>query len=217
MFFVVQSPIVTDSLQPHGLQHARPPLSFTIYQSLLKVMSIASVMPSSYLSSSNALFFCPQSFPASGTFPLSHLYASDDWNTGASASASVLTMSIQLICLKIEWLDLLSVQGTLRSLLQHHSSKASILWCFFFFYDSTLTTIHEHWEDHSLNYTDLCWQSYVSAFQHTISVYHSFPAKKQSSSDFMAAVTIHSYLRAQEEEIFHYIHLFPFYLPCTIL
>ena len=90
-------------------------------------------MPSSHLSSSNTLFFCPQSFPASGTFPLSHQYASDDWNTGASASASVLTMSIQFICLKIEQLDLLSVQGTLRSLLQHHSSKASILWCFVFF------------------------------------------------------------------------------------
>ena len=45
-------------------------------------------------------------------------------------------------------------------------------------------------EDHSLDYTDLCWQSNVSAFQHPVWVCHSFPAKKQSSSDFMAAVTI---------------------------
>ena len=84
-------------------------------------------------------------------------------------------------------------------------------------YGRALTPVCDYWEDHSLDYMDLCWQSYVSAFQHTISVSLSFPAKKQSSSDFMAAITIHSDLRAQEEGIFHYIHLFPFYLPCTIL
>ena len=57
-------------------------------------------------------------------------------------------------------------------------------------YSPALTTVRDHWEDHSLNYTDLCWQSNVSAFQHTAQVCHTFLAKKQSSSDFMAAVTI---------------------------
>ena len=57
---------------------------------------------------------------------MSQLFASDDQNTGASASASVLPMSIQ-ISFKINWFDLLAVQGTLKSLLQHHGSKASIL------------------------------------------------------------------------------------------
>ena len=51
---------------------------------------------------------------------------------------------------------------------------------------------------------DLCWQSNVYAFQYTVEVCRRFPAKKQSSSDFMAAVTVHSDLRAQEEEICHY-------------
>ena len=59
----------------------------------------------------------------------------------------------------------------------------------------------DHWEDHSLVYTDLCRQSNVSAFQHTVEVCHSFSAKKQLSSDFTAAVTIRSDFGAQEEEI----------------
>ena len=78
-------------------------------------------------------------------------------------------------------------------------------------YGSTLTTVRDHWEDHILDYLDLCQQSNVSAFQHTVQVCHCFPAKKQSSSDFMAVVTVHSDLGAQEEEICPCFHLFPFY------
>ena len=63
---------------------------------------------------------------------------------------------------RIDWFDPLVVQGTFRSLLQHHSSKALILW------RSDLTAIHDDWENHSLDYMDLCWQSNVSAFQHTV-------------------------------------------------
>ena len=80
-------------------------------------------------------------------------------------------------------------------------------------YGPAFTTIHDHWEDHSLDYMDVCQQSNVSAFQHTVQVCHCFPAKKQSSSDCMAAVTICSDFRAQEEEICHYFQLFPFNLP----
>ena len=82
------------------------------------------------ISSSDALLsFCPLSFPASRTFPMSHLFASNDKNIGASASASVLPVNIQdWISLKIDWFDLLSVQGTFTCLLWHHNSGASILW-----------------------------------------------------------------------------------------
>ena len=62
---------------------------------LPKFMFIASVMPSSHLILWHPLLLCPQSFPASGTFPVSHLFASDDQNSGASASASALPVSIQ--------------------------------------------------------------------------------------------------------------------------
>ena len=71
-----------------------------------------------------------------------------------------------------------------------------------------LTTVHDYWEDHSLDDMDLCQQSNVSAFQHTVSVCHCFPAKKQPSSDSVAAVTICSDFRVEEEEICHYFHLF---------
>ena len=57
-------------------------------------------------------------------------------------------------------------------------------------YDLALTTIHDYWKDCSLDSVDICQLSIVSAFQHTVFVCHSFPAKKQSSADLMAAVTI---------------------------
>ena len=76
-------------------------------------------------------------------------------------------------------------------------------------YSSVLTTLCEHWEDHSLDYMDVCWHSNVSAFQCTVQVCHCFPAKKQSFSDFMAAVTIRSDSGSQEEEICSTISTFP--------
>ena len=69
----------------------------------------------------------PQSFPASGSFQMSQLLASGGQGIGVSASTSVFPMNTQ------DWLDLLAVQGTLKSLLQHHSSKASFLRCSAFF------------------------------------------------------------------------------------
>ena len=83
------------SLRPHGLQHARPPcpsLSPKVCPSSLPLHRWCHLA----VSSSNALFsFCPQSFPVSGTFPMSQLFTSGDQNTWASASASVLPVNIQ--------------------------------------------------------------------------------------------------------------------------
>jgi len=75
-----------------------------------------------------------QSFPASGSFPMSQFFTSGGQSIGVSASTSVLPINIQgLISFRNDWLDLLAFQGTLKSLLQHHSSKASILRCSAFF------------------------------------------------------------------------------------
>ena len=107
-------------------------LSFTISQSLLKFKSIESVMHPTISSSVIPFSFCLQSFQASGSFPMSWLFASGGQRTGASAS--VLPMNIQgWFLFRIDWFDLLPVQGTLKSPLQHHSSKTSILWCLAFF------------------------------------------------------------------------------------
>ena len=95
MLLFLSHPVMSDSLQPHGLKHARPPCP------LLSLEVCLSSYPLRWwchpvISSSDAFFsFCPQSFPASWNFPMSQLFASGDQNTGISASASVLPMSIQ--------------------------------------------------------------------------------------------------------------------------
>ena len=69
-----------------------------------------------------------------------------------------------LISFRIDWFDILAVQGTLESLLQHYSLKGSILWHSAFFYCSVLTSVHNYWKNHSSDYMDFCWQSNVFAF-----------------------------------------------------
>ena len=119
--------VLSDSLRPHESQHARPPCP----SPALGVYS--NTCPSSRwchptMSSSVIPFSsCPQSLPASGSFPMSQLFAWGGQSTGVSASASVLPMNPGLISFRMDWLDLLAVQETLKSLLQHHSSKPSIL------------------------------------------------------------------------------------------
>ena len=80
------------------------------------------------------LLLLPSVFPTSMSFPMSQLIISGGQSIGVSASASVPSVSIQdWYSFRIYWFDLLAVQGTLQSLLQHHSSKASIIWCSAFF------------------------------------------------------------------------------------
>ena len=105
-------------------------LCITNSWSLLNFMSIKSVMPSNHLILCRPLLL-PSIFPGIRVFPMSWLHASGGQSIGVLASASVLPMNIQscLISFRIDWLDLLAVQGILKSLLQHHSSKGSILQC----------------------------------------------------------------------------------------
>ena len=125
-------------------------LSITNSQSLLKLMSIQSVMPSNDLILFVPFSSCPQSFPASGSFTVSQLFTLGGQNIRASASASVLTMDYSgMISFRMDWLDLLVVQGTLKSL-HHHSSKASILWHSAFFIIQ-LTSVHDYWKNHSFD------------------------------------------------------------------
>ena len=88
-------------------------------------------MPSNHLILCCPFSFCPESFPALGSFPMSRLFTPDCQSIGPSFSFSVSPSNDYsgFISFRIDWLDLLAVQGILKSLLQHHSSKASILWC----------------------------------------------------------------------------------------
>ena len=65
---------------------------------------------------------------------------------------------------RMDWVDLLAVQGTLKSLLQHHSLKNINSSALSLLYTPTLTPIHDYWKNHSFDCTDLCWQSFVFAF-----------------------------------------------------
>ena len=126
---------MSDSLRPHESQHARPPCpSPTPGVHLNSCPSSQWCHPA--ISSSVVPFSsCPQSHPASESFPMSQLFAWGGQNIRVPALASVLPKNTQDWS-PLEWtgwIYLLEVQGTLKSLLQHHSSKASILWHSAFF------------------------------------------------------------------------------------
>ena len=114
-------------------------LSITISRSLPKLTSIESVMPSSHLILCHPLLLLPSIFPSSRVFS-SELALCIRWPKYWSFSFSISPFNEYsgLISFKIDWFDLLAVQGTLKSLLQHHSSKALIIWC------STFFTVHSH-------------------------------------------------------------------------
>ena len=109
-------------------------LSITYSQSLLKMMSIKSVMPSNNLLLCHPLLLAPSIFPSIRVFSsesVLHIRWPEYWSFGFNISPS--SESSGLISFRTDWFDLLAVQGTLKSLLQHHSSKASILQCSAFF------------------------------------------------------------------------------------
>ena len=126
--------VVFDSLPPHELQHVRPPCPSPIPGVHPNPHPSSRWCHSAISSSVIPFSSCPQSLPASGSFPMSQLFPWGGQSTGVSASASELPMNTQdWSPLGMDWLDLLAVQGTLKSLLQNHSSKASILWHSAFF------------------------------------------------------------------------------------
>ena len=143
----------------HGRQHSRLPCP-SISWSLLKLMSIESVMPSNHLVLCHPFLLLLSIFSSIRSFLMSWLFTSGGQNIGVSALTS--SEYSGLISFRIDWCDLFAVQGTLKSLLQYHSSKASILWHSAFFMVQP-TSIHDYGKNHSFDYTNLCWQSGISA------------------------------------------------------
>ena len=120
-------------------------------------MPIELVMPSNHLILCHPLLLLPSIFPGIRIFSNElalHITWPKYWSFSFTISHSDKNWG--LISFRIDWLDLLAVQGTLKSLLQHHSSKASMLWRSAFFYCSALTSIHDYWKNHSFDYMDLC-------------------------------------------------------------
>ena len=158
------------------------------------------------ISSSVVLFSHFQSFPASGSFPMSQFFA----------SAKVLELQLQhqsfRVFFRIDRMDLLSVQGTLKSLFQHHSSKASTLQCSAFFivqlslpYVTTEKTI-------ALTRWTFIGKIMSLLFNIPSRLVIPLSSKEQASFNFMATVTICSDFGAQENKVCHYFHCLPNYL-----
>ena len=118
---------VSNSFQPHRLQQARLPCPSPTYGACSNSYPLSRWCHPTISSSVVPFFSCLQSFPASRTFPVSQFFASSGQSFGFSFSISPSNEYSGLISFRIDWLDLLEVQGTLKSLLQHHSSKASLL------------------------------------------------------------------------------------------
>ena len=158
--------VVSDSLQPQGLQHARlpcPSLSLGVYSDL---MSIESMMPSNYPSSAIPFSSCPQSFPASGSFPVTQFFTSGGQSIGVSASASVFPMNIQgwfplgltgLISLLSKGLSRVFSITTVRKH-QFYGAQPS-LWS-----NSHIRTWLLYYKNYSFDSRDFYWQSDVPAF-----------------------------------------------------
>ena len=149
-----------------------------------------------------------QSFPASRSFQMSQFFTSGSQSIGVSASASVLPMNIQCQ-FPLGLTDLLAVQGTLKSLLQHHSSKVSVLWHSAFF----IVQLTHPYMTTGKTIALIRWNSVVKVMSLLFIMLFrlvSFSSKEQASFNFMATVTVCSDFGAQENKV---SHCFPIYLP----
>ena len=139
-------------------------LSITNLRSLPKLMSIELVMPSNHLILCHPLLLLPSIFPSIRIFSNDsalHIRWPKYWSFSFNISPS--NEHPGLISFRMVWQDLLAVQGTLKSLLQHQSSKASILR-----HSAVFIVQHDYWKNRSLDQTGLCWQSNVSAFEYAV-------------------------------------------------
>ena len=164
------------------------------------------------ISSSVTLFSsCCQSFPASGSFPMNHIRWPKYWNYSLSISPS--NEYSGLISFRIDWFDLFAVQGTLKSLLQHHSLKASVLWCSGFF---MVQLSHPYMTTGKT--TALTWQTFVGK---VTSLFFNMPSRLAIVFLPRSKHLLISWLQSPSKVILeprkikscHCFHFFPIYSP----
>ena len=141
--------VVSDSLPPHGYQGS---LSIANSRSLLKLMCIESVKPSNHFILCRPLLLLPSIFLSIRVFSNESALCIR-WPKYWSFSFSISPFNEHpgLISFRMDWLDLLAVQGTLKSLLQYHSSKTFDSSVLSVLYSPALISIHDHWKNHSLD------------------------------------------------------------------
>ena len=188
-------------------------LSITNSQSSLKLMSIKSVMPSNPLILCHLLLLLPSIFPSIRVFS-NELALCIRWPKYWSFSFSISPYEyLGLISFRMDWLDLLAVQGTLKSLLQHHSSKASILWHSAFFIVQLSHPYVTTGKTKSL--TRLTFVSKVMSLLFNMPsrlVIVFLPRSRHLLISWLQS-TICSDFGDQENKVCHCFHCFPIYLP----
>ena len=188
---------------PHGLQHANLFCPSVSHWSLLRLMFIESVMPFNQLILYHPLLL-PSIFPRIRVQRIgSRIRWPKYWSFSFNISPS--NEYLRLISFRIDWFDLLAVQGTLMSLLQHHNLKASVFWCsaFFMVQLSHLYMI----TGKTIALTIQTFAGKVMSLLFNMLSSFSFFPKKQSSSNFMAVVTTCSDFGVQESKIFYCFHI----------
>ena len=164
--------VISNSWRPHGLQHTRLPCPSPTLRAYSNSCPLT-VMQSNHLILCCPLLLLPSVFPGIRVFSNESALCIS-WRKYWSFSFSISPSNeySRLISLRIDWFEFLAVQGILKSLLQHHSSKASIHQHSAFFmvqlygpaFFMVQSSIHDYWKNHSFDYTDLSWQSNISAF-----------------------------------------------------
>ena len=183
-------------------------------RNLLKLMSIELVMPSNHLVLCHSLLLPPSIFPRIMVFSNEsalHIRWPKYWSFTFSINPS--NEYSGLISFSIDCFDLLAVQETLKSLLQHHSSKSSVLWCSAFFMVQLSHPFMTTGKTIALTIWTFVSKVISLLFNMLSSVCHSFSSKEQMSFNFMAAVTICSDFGTQENKVCQCFHCFPIYLP----
>ena len=157
---------MSDSLWLHGQQRAKLPCPSPIPGVYSNSCPLSRWCHPTITSSVILFSSCLQSFPPSGSFPMSQFFASGGQIIGASFSLSISPSNEHsgLISFRMDWLDLLTGQGTLKSLLQHHTSKALILQHSTFFMVQLSHPYMTTEKNHSFDYMGLCQQSQVCTF-----------------------------------------------------
>ena len=199
---------MSSSLQPHRLQHARVSWPSPSPRACSMSCPLSQRYHPTISSSVVPFSSCLQSFPSSGSFLMSGLFPLGGIRIEASASALVLPMNIQ-ISYRMDWFDLLAVQGTLKRESSPtpqfkiiNSSAFSLL------YGPTLTCIHNYWKNHNFDRTDLCWQSNVPAFNMpSRSVIAFLQRSKGLSISWLQSPS--AVILEPKKIVFHCFHCFP--------
>ena len=155
--------VVSDSLRPHESRHTRPPCPSPTPGVYSNSCPSSRWCHPAILSSAVPFSYCPQSLPASGSFSISQLFAWGGQSTGFSASTSVFPMNIQDWS-PLGWTGWISLQSKGLSRVFFNAIEKHQFFSTQLSSQSNSHPYNDHWKNHSLDQTDLCWQSNVSAF-----------------------------------------------------